>query len=183
MKLLTDTYPAALQELLDAIEAPELDPGQERSDMQDKLKALTVEDLFAEPITDKELAKCCLSGLWLAFNYLDTSHDISQSLPSSSGSYWHGIMHRREPDYSNSGYWFRKVGDHPIFKQLPEAVADTVASASSDAQALAGNWDPYAFNDLCQANLKGGSEQALCKEMQLIEWQVLFDYCYKGATA
>ena len=58
----------------------------------------------------------CLSAVWLLDDHLDESHRISQSVSTSSGSYWHGIMHRREPDYGNSGYWFRRVGDHPIFE-------------------------------------------------------------------
>ena len=60
----------------------------------------------------------CIAGLWLLWDYLDESHHVSQSLETPEGSYWHGIMHWREPDYGNSKYWFRRVGQHAIFPQL-----------------------------------------------------------------
>ncbi|SVE48716.1 uncharacterized protein METZ01_LOCUS501570, partial [marine metagenome] len=53
------------------------------------------------------------SALWLYVDDLDRSHTCSQSIDDTTGSYWHGIMHRREGDFSNSHYWFRKVGNHP----------------------------------------------------------------------
>src|ERR1041384_5983899 len=51
-------------------------------------------------------------GLYLRFNFLDKSHTVSQGIHSVEGSYWHAIMHRREPDYSNSKYWYRRVPAH-----------------------------------------------------------------------
>lgn len=50
------------------------------------------------------------AGLLLWNGDLDASHTISQHIEDITGSYWHGIMHRMEPDYSNAKYWFRKVG-------------------------------------------------------------------------
>jgi hypothetical protein len=61
-----------------------------------------------------------LAGLWLRFAEWDRAHTIAQDLPSVEGSYWHAILHRQEPDGWNSGYWFRRVRLHPVFKQLAE---------------------------------------------------------------
>ena len=44
------------------------------------------------------------SGLWLYVDELDRSHRISQQIPDATGSFWHGIMHRREGDFGNSHY-------------------------------------------------------------------------------
>ena len=55
------------------------------------------------------MAACCLAGVWLLHDYLDESHTISQRIDTPSGSFWHGIMHRREGDFSNAKYWFRPL--------------------------------------------------------------------------
>ena len=66
-----------------------------------------------------ELAPACRAGLWLYFDFLDESHKISQDDESDPDrNFWHAVMHRREPDASNSKYWFRRVGSHPVLGQL-----------------------------------------------------------------
>lgn len=136
-----------------------------------------------------ELAACCLSGLWLWHDYLDESHEISQDLHSAEGSYWHGIMHRREPDYSNAKYWYRRVGDHPIFPALLDNATLVAAEFDLDEPARAllnkSSWDPDAFVDLCADVARGRStsrdSQSFCQEIATLEWQLLFDHCFRLA--
>jgi len=54
-----------------------------------------------------------IAGLWLSVDLLDYSHRISQSMDEPTGAYWHGIMHRREGDFSNAKYWFHQASGHP----------------------------------------------------------------------
>src|SRR5205823_11995137 len=119
---------------------------------------------FGGRIADQDLAAACRAALWLAFNFLDESHAISQGLHTAEGSYWHGLMHRREPDHSNASYWFRKVGTHSVFEPLRVAAAELAASAPPDAAFLRKQsaWDPFALNDLCEANRK---ETAPCNDL------------------
>ena len=77
------------------------------------------------------------SGLLLWNDALDASHIISQSIESRTGSYWHGIMHRREPDYSNAKYWFRRVGVHPTYPVLRERALALLQSGSTESDSLA----------------------------------------------
>lgn len=49
-------------------------------------------------LADLDMARCCLAGVWLLHDYLNESHVISQEIETSSGSFWHGVMHRREGD-------------------------------------------------------------------------------------
>src|SRR3954447_6738618 len=39
-----------------------------------------------------------MSGLYLYFCAYDESHKISQDIETAEGSFWHGILHRQEPD-------------------------------------------------------------------------------------
>jgi hypothetical protein len=110
--------------------------------------------------------------LWLAFDFLDESHTISQGLETSEGSYWHALMHRREPDASNAAYWFRRVGDHPIF--------DTLAKEGQELgfRLRGQRWDPFAFVDQCEEHRGTGSEEEmLLRLVQQREWELLFEWC------
>ena len=96
-----------------------LDRGAPNRAAFDQLSALTEARLCdGHAVRDREMARACLAALWLYHDFLDESHRISQSLHGREGSYWHGIMHRREGDYANAKYWFRRVGAHPIHEAL-----------------------------------------------------------------
>src|SRR5438105_2571808 len=117
-----------IAELIHSEFLPPLGPGVANEEVHAKLNSLHIETVFAaQPLQDHDMAKCCLAGLWLLHNYLDESHKISQEIETPSGSYWHGLMHRREPDFGNAKYWFRRVGRHPIFESLREQAARRAA--------------------------------------------------------
>src|ERR1051325_7518395 len=52
---------------------------------------------------------CLIAGLWLLADDLEQSHTLCQNVPTIYGSAWHAVMHRREGDFSNSQYWFRRT--------------------------------------------------------------------------
>lgn len=111
--------------------------------------------------------QACLSGLWLLAGDLDRSHAISQDINDSEGSFWHGIMHRREGDFGNSKYWFRRVGNHPVFQQIAEL--DPTYQ------------DPFGFVDTCSSvNDDDPDSCASCQHLQWLEWQSLMAHCICG---
>jgi hypothetical protein len=125
-------YGQAIAALIPAGLTMPLDAGRPNPAVRNELAALSIETAFAgRKITDIAMARCCVSGVWLLHDFLDESHTISQNIATPSGSYWHGIMHRREGDFSNAKYWFDRVGDHPVFASL------TMADGSP--------WDAYQF--------------------------------------
>ena len=128
-----------------------------------KLGSLQSQDLFSEPVANASMAECCLSGLWLLHNFLDRSHSFSQDIQSPEGSYWHGIMHRMEGDFGNSKYWFRQVGQHPVFEQLN--------------QQTTGGWNCNNFVDACEAAASSGSPNPEVHETAVAEWVALFEFC------
>lgn len=161
-------------------------PGTVHQPMRATLEALDIDQAFApHRIDDADAAQCCLSALWLRYDFLNESHEISQQIETPSGSYWHGIMHRREPDYGNAKYWFRRVGRHPVFAQLLNAArAETANTTLPVLRSLVelSAWDPYRFVDLCQhAADDRGELQLIVRTIALREWELLFDYCYRQA--
>lgn len=126
---------------------------------------------LADTVTSDAIA-LCTSGLWLLAGDLERSHTISQDHDSAEGSFWHGIMHRREGDFGNAKYWFRRVGRHPVFAQIARQAADLPPSLL-DGDAL----DPLAFVDACQQAAAGVPGAAQCRELQWLEWQCLFATC------
>jgi hypothetical protein len=173
--------------LVDLERLNELGPGRPEQSKYARLKDLSPERLVApQAVKDPMMAEACLAGLWLLWDFLDESHHKSQSLETVEGSYWHGILHRREPDYGNAKYWFLRVGQHPIFPQLA-AEAGRLAGAQPDPEfaylRTQEKWDPYRFVDMCEVGEVGRSAAGqFCRLVQRLEWQLLFAYCFLSAT-
>jgi len=166
------TYGPVFGELLRTNRQRALDAGSPDVADLGRIQLLSVDEAFAhDEIADLGNARCCWSAIWLLYDFLDESHTISQGVATTEGSFWHGIMHRREGDFSNAKYWFRKVGDHPVYKLL---AAEPLGEADG--------WDPRNFVDACQSALRlGGAEADRCQQLQQREWELLFDYCYSQA--
>ena len=189
-------YSAPIGEILGLCESgnrlmPLAPDGPLRCPGLDRLRVATADEMFGEtPIASPAFAECVRSGLFLYFSALDECHKISQEIPSTSGSYWHGIMHRQEPDYGNSKYWFRRVGQHEIFPELRTRVLEELqadARAATVARAIESNsnWDPFWFVDTCEQACRepNGELHRPALEIQRLEWQILFDYCYRNALS
>jgi hypothetical protein len=128
-------------------------------------------------------AEAAASGLLLLLGCWDQSHKLSQEVPSREGSYWHAIAHRMEPDASNSGYWFRQVGEHAIFPALHRNAAEILERRDTPGWRLKPVWDPFLFIEWCEeARRKPGTEEARAAlEIQGAEWDLLFDWCASDA--
>jgi hypothetical protein len=184
MSTSTAQYSPAARELLKTPRTPPLDAGTPVRSAGERLRALNVAGLFAPAnVRDHALASACLAGLWLWFDYLDESHRLSQEIHTIEGSFWHGIMHRREGDFANAKYWFARVRRHTVYWGLAEAAAGlTRGVAGAPAWLARGPWDADAFIDLCEDCVTGRSKLTpLCESLQKREWELLFDHCYRAA--
>jgi hypothetical protein len=180
------SYPPRIAELLAEERLNPLGSGTPNDRVRAALQALTVRAAFApEVVHNEDMARACLAGLWLYHDFLDESHRLSQEIETPTGSYWHGLMHRREGDFANSKYWFRRVGRHPVFEPLRAEAATQAAGATGAAAFLRTQaaWDPFAFIDLCEANQDDGAPwNELCRRVQRAEWDLLFEFCCGGAV-
>lgn len=122
---------------------------------------------------------------------LDESHECSQAIEGQgrhrAGDYWHAIMHRREPDYGNSKYWFRRVGTHPIFSDLGRRADPLITATAPDwrDRLLRDGWDPFAFVDFCEISATGKHPQwtVLAETIQELEMLLLLASTYQDAVA
>ncbi len=193
------TYTSAIAEIIEKLEArtvlPALVPKEAwRNELTDTLQSSSLDKLFdGQSLKNTIFGEAIKSGLLLWNDALDESHTISQGLTNQTGSYWHGIMHRREPDYPNAKYWFGRVGTHSIFPELRERAVELFTETPSPSDALAAigktialqeNWDPYQLIDWCET-AEGDSTSEVTRflqQVQLEEIKLLLAYTYQNAV-
>ena len=117
-------------------------------------------------------------GLFYALDALPEAHAIFQDASDDTGSYWHGMLHRREGDFDNARYWFRRAGTLAFFSEAHRA-----ACAHSELMARQSNWDPYLFTGQCE-QVRFGDEDltAEMRALQRVEFDAIFDYCWRQSA-
>ncbi len=167
-----DSFGVAWIDRIESSDLPRLDGGAVDRQLA---AALTVDDVQSQWSIPTSLVPLAQAGLWLLAGDLDRSHRFSQSIESAEGSFWHGIMHRREGDFGNAKYWLGRVGDHPVIQTL---VHSTLGSQL-------GYSDPFDFVDQCQKATISRDEDALerCMEIQWQEWMALMQYSIESPSS
>ncbi len=147
--------------------------------LSDEYRALSDSELAngREILNPKEF-NFIRGGVLYALDELDDAHRIFQDESNSEGSYWHGMMHRREGDFDNARYWFRRAGRLPAFADMQSA-----AGSASGNMSRQETWDPYLFTGLCE-QVRFGAEELVpeCQALQRAEFDVLFERIWRKAV-
>ena len=179
------SIPPQVRELISTPETPSLGPGP-RLTVQLQAALSNQIDVALNAITlTGTRAELVRATVLLWHDHFDEAHAIAQEIESRDGSYVHAIIHRREPDYENAKYWFRRVGQHPCFGKLA-ARAKVLLGSSGDSIFESklirnGEWDSFAFVDACEAVAGRANEDpqvGLLRDIQRAEFEVLLEYLF-----
>jgi len=119
------------------------------------------------------------AGLLYAYDAIDETHRIVQGIETAEASYWHGMVHRREGDFDNARYWFRRTGRLPAFPEMHRRAAEF-----SSLMARQLDWDPYLFVGECeQARFGGDGDVKQLLALQRVEFDVMFEQLWGAAFA
>ncbi len=152
------------------------------------LEGVIPEDLVTGSFKNRDETRGLLAALWLWYDWLDASHDISQQIHTPTGSFWHAIMHRREGDFSNSKYWYAKCASHPILASLGiqgNSIIHPLPADKALLKVVVNGWNANAFVDFVEAVHREPEDARYSAAVQLqrLEWKVLFDYGVRVAVA
>lgn len=130
--------------------------------------------LLGEPLADKEMALCSVGALWLKADFFDAAHEIFQEIPTSTGSLWHGISHRREGDFGNAAYWLARCGEHPASAGMATLMTDKTALPIHSIGKRSTDWDFSNFNRLVEQQAKDPTWHETLIHLQEFEWRQTF---------
>jgi hypothetical protein len=171
--------PNDFQKLLTTPGPPELGP----SPRPDVLSIAELNAELARLLEKTELPEAshlltrAIVFLW--HDHLEEAHSISQEIETKDGSYVHGIIHRREPDYGNARYWFNRVGFHDCFTTLATR-ARAIATAELQRRLIKSKaWDPFGFIDACETATKKKVPEEIhaLRAIQGEELRLLLQHC------
>lgn len=89
---------------------------------RDPLPSLVPAQVFAPPLTAAinaaDVPPLVKIALHLLNDDLGTAHPLVQAMEGDPlADYGHAIIHRREGDYDNARYWFRRIGPLPLLAE------------------------------------------------------------------
>jgi hypothetical protein len=169
--------------LLATPEPPDLGPGPRAGVQPLQPLQVAIDAAFANQPT-RQLERQAARGLVLLWHdHHDAAHEIVQHGETAEGSYVHAILHRREPDYGNAKYWFRRVRQHPCYEPLAKAAEKILQSSGAGALTSkllpGGKWDALAFVDACEEAEAGRSNAkaaGVLRQVQATEFALLLEH-------
>jgi hypothetical protein len=143
-----------------------------RNNILDKAKIL------ADSTLSKSPKHRVATGILLLWNdYWEDAHLIAQAHEGEADyDLLHAMVHRREVDLPNSGYWYRSAGIHPAFDFIGTRMERVLAQNPIREKLVPnGKWNPLAFNDALK-RARTDAERSLLREVQAEEMSAYFEW-------
>lgn len=186
MPMLGALLPEDLRPLVESAQLPDLRGTLAQPSLKDNILKweLTHSNGASKARFSEEMQDLVLAALWLLEGDLEQSHRFSERWETLNGCYWHAIMHRREGDWSNAKYWYRRTAKNPVintFKQTIlaqhafRAVMPDLVRPSETHEFL------EAWVDINQQATQPNAAERLVtstRELAWIEWQLLLAHCF-----
>lgn len=134
-------------------ELPELTFGSRDGVLEKHLLERHLVSLFQESSLDHSDQELIRAATLLYHDHSDAAHDLVADRTDPTAALIHGILHRREPDFWNAKYWFRRCDMHPAYSWLAEQLHAWHPNQEKEAALtlmLPGTFDPFSFVDACE---------------------------------
>jgi hypothetical protein len=192
------TFQDAVERLRERTEMPLFAGEPWDAGLGKRLRDAEIESLFpGRKVRDPHVAAAAVAGLHLWNDDFGASHNLCQGIATPTGSYWHGLCHRREghrgeglqSNLGNARYWFRQTGEHPAFDAVYRSALSLLdnagagfrwATESANLLRTRRTWDPVAVIDWfaqAEAQTISTESQRLLQEIQWREIDLLVDWC------
>ncbi len=104
---------------------------------------------------------------------------------AATSAYLHAIIHRREGDFSNSRYWYRRCANHPILPTLGRQVEEIARSEPADKKIFritADGFNPIVFVEFVENLIPTDtSRHRFATIAQRLELQAMLAFCARAA--
>jgi hypothetical protein len=186
LPILGSLLPDDLRPLVEAAALPDLHGTSAQPTLKDSILKweLTYSNGATKGRFSDELQDLILAALWLLEGDLEQSHRFSQRWETLNGSYWHAIMHRREGDYSNAKYWYRRTSKSPVINSFKQTILSHHALRAFVPE-LVRPMDPADWLEAwVEVNRQTTSPEAsdrfisVVRDLAWIEWQLLLAHCF-----
>ncbi|MBI1841167.1 MAG: hypothetical protein HYR88_09985 [Verrucomicrobia bacterium] len=147
-----------------------------------------IQELVARHLPRRDVSDAIHALALLWNDRHDEAHSIVQNMEQDAdGSLVHAILHRREPDYGNAAYWFRRVGEHPSFRRLAALAGPLLSRGLAEELLPGGRWSALGFCGACERVVrvsgKAEANAGLLPQIQSLETEAVFDDFWSRAGA
>lgn len=166
--------------LIETDDLPDLGPGPRVGVLGETDLRAKIDPWIASQGFTRRTGNLFRAAALLWHDHHDAAHAIVQDDTSAEGSFLHAILHRREPDPANAGYWFRRVGNHPAYAAIAKRVTTLLEGDEyarwRDLIVPDGEWAPDAFVDAAYVANQSEYIYPIFQRVQRIEMNALLEH-------